>query len=72
MEDMDAEEKAVIDKLQFDDRQKKLGLPQSHELVSCCLLLFTQLHIAYAEKVMYVMLRKSCSSTFFPSSCTVL
>lgn len=35
MNDMDEEEKAVINKLQFDDKQKKLGLPQSHELVSC-------------------------------------
>jgi len=34
MADMDEEERAVINKLQFDDRQKKLGLPQSHELVS--------------------------------------
>ena len=32
MADMDEEERAVINKLQFDDRQKKLGLPQSHEL----------------------------------------
>ena len=36
MADMDEEEKAVINKLQFDDRQKKLGLPQSHELVRLC------------------------------------
>lgn len=30
--DMGEEEKAVVDKLQFDERQKRLGLPQSHEL----------------------------------------
>ena len=32
MEDVKGEEKAVIDKLQFDERQKRLGLPQSHEV----------------------------------------
>ncbi|CAK8672624.1 unnamed protein product [Clavelina lepadiformis] len=32
MADMDEEEVAVINKLKFDDHQKKLGLPQSHEL----------------------------------------
>nr|XP_026696234.1 nudC domain-containing protein 3-like isoform X1 [Ciona intestinalis] len=33
MEDMDTEEKSVINKLQFDEKQKRLGLPQSHEMV---------------------------------------
>nr|XP_018667772.1 nudC domain-containing protein 3-like isoform X2 [Ciona intestinalis] len=32
MEDMDTEEKSVINKLQFDEKQKRLGLPQSHEM----------------------------------------
>lgn len=32
MEDVKGEEKAVINKLQFDERQKRLGLPQSHEI----------------------------------------
>nr|CAB3264482.1 nudC domain-containing protein 3-like [Phallusia mammillata] len=32
MADMDEEEKAVIDKLKFDENQKRMGLPQSHEM----------------------------------------
>lgn len=32
MSDMASDELAVINKLQFDEKQKRLGLPQSHEL----------------------------------------
>lgn len=32
MADMEDEELSLINKLQFDERQKRLGLPQSHEL----------------------------------------
>jgi len=40
MGDMDEEELAVINKLQFDEKQKRLGLPQSHELVFLALNVF--------------------------------
>ena len=32
MDSMPLDEKAVIDKLQFDEMQKQLGRPQSHEI----------------------------------------